>query len=110
MLKPEESRSRQMKGGQGKTVKGKKESFDPTFDYLLSMYVNQKTISKNQSSKGIAAPSLKQYRSRSYRSGQTSIVIKIRSMDVIIYDQVNQKTLDHEISNKSSTSKHVQPK
>jgi hypothetical protein len=110
MLKPEESRSRQMKGGQGKKVKGKKESFDPTFDYLLSMYVNQKTISKNQSSKGIAAPSLKQYRSRSYRSGQTSIVIKIRSMDVIIYDQVNQKTLDHEISNKSSTSKHVQPK
>jgi hypothetical protein len=72
--------------------------------------VNQKTVSKDWSSKDIATPSLKQDRSCSYRSGQTSNVIKIGSMDVIIDNQVNQKTLDHEISNESLTSKHVQPK
>jgi hypothetical protein len=72
--------------------------------------VNQKVVLKNQSSKGIAAPSSKQDRSCYYRSGQTSNVIKIGSMHVIIDNQDNQKTLDHEIRNKSLTSKHVQPK
>jgi hypothetical protein len=38
-------------------VKAKKENFKPTFHYLLSKYVNQKAISKNRSSNGIAAPS-----------------------------------------------------
>jgi hypothetical protein len=100
-----ESRSGQMEGGQGK---GKMEIFKHNFDYLVSKYVNQKAVSKNRSSKGIATPSPKLDRSRSYLFGQTSNVIKIGSMDVIIDDQVNQKTLDHEISHKSSTSKHVQ--
>jgi hypothetical protein len=36
---------------------GKKVDFKPTFDYLLPKYVNQKTISKNQSLKGIATSS-----------------------------------------------------
>jgi hypothetical protein len=40
-------------------VKGKKKNFKPNFDYLLSKYVNQKTESRDQSSKGSAAPSLK---------------------------------------------------
>jgi hypothetical protein len=40
-------------------VKGKNQSFNPNFDYLLSKYVNQKAISKNRSSKSIAAPSPK---------------------------------------------------
>jgi hypothetical protein len=40
-------------------VKCKKKSFKPIFDYLLSKYVNQKTKSRDQSSKGSAAPSRK---------------------------------------------------
>jgi hypothetical protein len=40
-------------------VKGKKKSFKPSFDYLLPKYVNQKTESRDRSSKGSAAPSQK---------------------------------------------------
>jgi hypothetical protein len=88
-------------------VRGKKENFKSNFDYLLSKYVNQKAASKNQLSKGIAAPSPKQ--DRSCQSSQTSM-IKIGSMDVIIDDQVNKKTLDHEISSKSLASEYMQPR
>jgi hypothetical protein len=75
-------------------VKGKKKNFKSTFDYLLSKYVNQKTESIDWSSKGSAAPSLKQGRSRSHRSSYTSNVIKIGSIDVTINDQVDNKILD----------------
>jgi hypothetical protein len=105
MLKPKNPKADKWKVFKAK-VKGKKESFKPKFDYLLSKYVNQKDILKNQSSKSIAAPSLKQ--DQSYQSGQTSNVIKIGSVDVIVDYRVNQKTLDHEISNKSLTSKYMQ--
>jgi hypothetical protein len=107
MLKPKNPEADKWKVVKAK-VKGKKESFKPTFGYLLSMYVNKKTVLKNRSSKGIVAPSLKQ--DRSYLSGQTSNVIKIGSMDVIIDDRVNQKPLDHEISNKSLASEYMQPR
>jgi hypothetical protein len=40
-------------------VKGKKKNFELTFDYLLSKYVNQKTESRDRSSKGSVAPYLK---------------------------------------------------
>jgi hypothetical protein len=40
-------------------VKGKKKNIKLTFDYLLSKYVNQKTESRDRSSKGSAAPSMK---------------------------------------------------
>jgi hypothetical protein len=76
-------------------IKGKKKKFKPTFDSLLSKYVNKKTKSRDRSSKVSAAPSLKQDRSRSHRSGYTSIVIKIESIDVTINDQVDNKILDH---------------
>jgi hypothetical protein len=82
-------------------VKGKKKNFKPTFDYLLSKYVNQKTVSRDWSSKGSVAPSLKQDRSRSHRSGYTGNVIKIGSIDVTINDQVDNKILDHGASRKS---------
>jgi hypothetical protein len=58
MLKPKNPEADKWKVVKAK-VKGKKESFKPTFDYLLSKYVNQKTVSKNRSSKDIAAPSSK---------------------------------------------------
>jgi hypothetical protein len=45
-----------VKGGQSK---GKKKNIKPTFDYLLSKYVNQKTESRDRSSKGSATPSMK---------------------------------------------------
>jgi hypothetical protein len=76
-------------------IKGKKKNFKPTFDSLLSKYVNKKTKSRDRSSKVSAAPSLKQDRSRSHRSGYMSIVIKIGSIDVTINDQVGNKILDH---------------
>jgi hypothetical protein len=88
-------------------VKGKKKYFKPTFDYLLSKYVNQKNESRDRSSKGSAAPYLKQGRSHSHRSGYTSNVIKIESINVTINDQVDNKTLDHETSNKSLTSEYM---
>jgi replicative DNA helicase len=68
--------------------------------------VNQNAASKNRSSKDIATPSLKQ--DQSCQLGQTSSMIKIGSMDVIIDDQVNQKTLDHEIRSKSLASEYIQ--
>jgi hypothetical protein len=40
-------------------VKGKKKNFKPSFDYLLSKYVNQKTESRDRSSKRSAVPYLK---------------------------------------------------
>jgi hypothetical protein len=89
-------------------VKGKKKNFKSTFDYLLSKYVNQKTESRDQSSKGSAVPSLKQDRSHSHWSGYTSNVIKIGSMDVTINDQVDNKILDHGANNKSLASKYMQ--
>jgi hypothetical protein len=89
-------------------LKGKKKNFKPTFDYLLSKYVNQKTESRDRSSKGSATPSLKQDQCRSHRSGYVSNVIKIGSMDVIINDQVDNKILDHGASSESLASKYVQ--
>jgi hypothetical protein len=89
-------------------VKGKKKNFKPTFDYLLSRYVNQKTESRDRSSKGSAAPSLKHDQSRSHRSGYMSNVIKIGSIDVTINDQVDNKTPDNESSNKSLASEYMQ--
>jgi hypothetical protein len=91
-------------------VKGKKKNFKPTFDYLLSKYVNQKTDSRDRSSKGNAAPSLKQDRSRSHRSGYASNMVKIGSMDIAINDQVDNKILDHGASNKSLSSEYMQPR
>jgi hypothetical protein len=88
-------------------VKGKKKNFKLTFDYLLSKYVNQKTELRDRSSKGSAAPSLKHDRSRSYRLGYTSNVIKIRSIEVTINDQVDNNILDHESSNKNLTSEYI---
>jgi hypothetical protein len=67
-------------------VKDKKKNFKPTFDYLLSKYENQKTESRDLSSKGSAVPSLEHDRSRSYQSGYASNVIKIGSVDVTIND------------------------
>jgi hypothetical protein len=91
-------------------VKGKKKNFKPTFDYLLSKYVNQKTKSRDRSSKGSATPSLKHDRSRSHRSGYASNVIQIESMDVTINGQVDNKILDHGASNKSLASEYMQPR
>jgi hypothetical protein len=47
-----------VEGGQSEG-KSKKKSFKPSFDYLLPKYVNQKTESRDRSSKGSAAPSQK---------------------------------------------------
>jgi hypothetical protein len=91
-------------------VKCKKENFKPTFNYLLSKYVNQKTESRDRSSKGSAAPYLKHDRSPSHRSGYTSNVIKIGSMDVTTNDQVDNKILDHGASHKSLASEYMQPR
>jgi hypothetical protein len=92
MLKPKNPEANKWKVVMAK-VRGKKENFKPNFDYLLSKYVNQKASWKNRSSKGIATLCLKQ--DRSCQSCQTSSMIKIGSMDVIIDEQFNQKTLDH---------------
>jgi hypothetical protein len=88
-------------------VKGKKKNFKPAFDYLLSKYVNQKTESRDRSSKGSATPSLKQDRSHSHRSGYVSNMIKIGSVDVTINDQVDNKILDHGASNNSLASEYM---
>jgi hypothetical protein len=77
-----------VEGGQSK---GKKKNFKPTFDYLLSKYVNQKTELIDWSSKGSAASSLKDDRSHSHRSGYVSNVVKIGSVDVTIDDQADKK-------------------
>jgi hypothetical protein len=53
-----------MKGGQSE---GKKKNFKPTFDYLLSKYVNQNTVSRDRSSKDSATPYLQHDLSRSHR-------------------------------------------
>jgi hypothetical protein len=89
-------------------VKGKRKNFKPTFDYLLSKYMNQKIKSRDRSSKGSATPSLKQDRSHSHRSGYASNMIKIGSMDVTINDQVDNKILDHGASNKSLAYEYMQ--
>jgi hypothetical protein len=89
-------------------IKGKKKKIKPSFDYLLSKYVNQKTDSRDWSSKGSATPSLKHDRSRSHRLGYASNVIKIGSMNVTINDQVDDKILDHGASNKSLASEYMQ--
>jgi hypothetical protein len=91
-------------------IKGKKKNFKLSFDYLLSKYVNQKTESRNWSSKGSATPSLKHDRSRSHRLGYASNVIKIGSMNVTINDQVDNKILDHGARNKSLASEYMQSK
>jgi hypothetical protein len=96
-----------VEGGQSE---GKKKNFKPTFDYLLSKYVNQKTESRDRSSKGSAASYLKHDRSHSHRSGNMSNMIKIGSMDVTINDQVDNKILDHGASNKSLASEYMQPR
>jgi hypothetical protein len=67
MLKPKNPKVDEWKVVKAK-VKGKKKFFKQTFDYLLSKYVNQMTQLRDQSSKGSAASSLKQDRSRSHRS------------------------------------------
>jgi hypothetical protein len=90
-------------------VKCKKKNFRPIFDYILSKYVNQKTESRDRSLKDSASPSLKHDRSRSHRSGYVSNVIKIGSMDVTINNQVDNKILDHEASNKSLASEYMRP-
>jgi hypothetical protein len=72
--------------------------------------VNQKTESRDWSSKGIVAPSLKHDQSRSDRSSYTSNVIKIWSMDVTINGQFDNKILDHAASNKSLASEYMQPR
>jgi hypothetical protein len=92
MLKPKNPEMDEWKVINAK-VKGKKKNFKPTFGYLLSKYVNQKTESRDRSSKGSAAPSLKQSRSRSHRSGYTSNVIKIGSIDVTINNQLTTRFL-----------------
>jgi hypothetical protein len=109
MLKPKNPEVDEWKVVKAK-VKSKKKNFKPTFDYLLSKYVNQKTESRDRSSKGSAAPYLKHDRSRSHRSGNTNNVIKIGSMDVTINDQVDNKILDHGASNKSLASEYMQPR
>jgi hypothetical protein len=91
-------------------VKGKKKNFKPTFDYILSKYVNQKTESRDRSLKSSAVPSLKQDRSRSHWSAYASNVIKIRSMNVTINDQVDNKILNHGANSESLASKYVQPR
>jgi hypothetical protein len=58
MLKPKNPEADKWKVVKAK-VRGKKKSFKPNFDYLLSKYVNQKAVTKNRSLKGIAAPSSK---------------------------------------------------
>jgi hypothetical protein len=109
MLKPKSPEVDEWKVFKAK-VKGKKKNFKPTFDYLLSKYVNQKTVSRDRSSKGSVAPSLKQDRSCSHRSGYTGNVIKIGSIDVTINDQVDNKILDHGASRKSLASEYMQPR
>jgi hypothetical protein len=91
-------------------VKGKKKNFKPTFDYLLSKYVNQEIVWKDQSSNGSVASYLKQGRSRSHRSGYASNVIKIESVDVTSNNQIDNNILDHGATNKSLTSMYVQPR
>jgi hypothetical protein len=54
MLKPKNPKVDEWKVVKAK-VKGKKKNFKPTFDYLLSKYVNQKIESRDRSSKGSAA-------------------------------------------------------
>jgi hypothetical protein len=54
MLKPKNPKVDEWKVVKTK-VKGKKKNFKPTFDYLLSKYVNQKIESRDRSSKGSAA-------------------------------------------------------
>jgi hypothetical protein len=66
------------------------------------------SVFKNQSSKGSATPSLKHDQSCSHRSSHASNVIKVGSTKVTINDQVDNKALDHEASNKSLTLNHVQ--
>jgi hypothetical protein len=109
MLKPKNLRVDEWKVVKAK-VKGKKKNFQLTFNYLLSKYVNQKTESRDRSSKGSVATYLKQDRSHSHRSDYVSNVIKIGSMDVSINDQVGNKILDHGASNKSLASKYMQPR
>jgi hypothetical protein len=58
MLKPKNPQVDEWKVVRAK-VKGKKKNFKPSFDYLLSKYVNQKTELRDRSSKGSATPSLK---------------------------------------------------
>jgi hypothetical protein len=58
MLKPKNPRVDEWKVVKAK-VKGKKKNFELAFDYLLSKYVNQKTESRDRSSKGSVAPYLK---------------------------------------------------
>jgi hypothetical protein len=106
MLKPKNPEVDEWKVVKAK-VKGKKKNIKPTFDYLLSKSVNQKTKSRDRSTKGSAAPSLKLDRSHCHRSGYTSNVIKIGSMDVTINDQVDNKILDHGASNKSLASEYM---
>jgi hypothetical protein len=91
-------------------VKGKKKNFKPTFDYLLSKYMNQEIVWRDQSSNGSVASYLKQDRSRSHRSGYASNVIKIGSVDVTSNDQIDNNILDHGATNKSLTSMYVQPR
>jgi hypothetical protein len=67
MLKPKNPEVDEWKVVKAK-VKGKKKNFKPTFDYLLTEYVNQKAESRDRSSKGSAAPSWKQDRSHSHAS------------------------------------------
>jgi hypothetical protein len=83
MLKPKNPKVDEWKVVKAK-VKGKKKNFKPTFDYLLSKYVNQKNKSRDRSSKGSALPFLKQDRSRSHRSSYASNMIKNGSMHVTI--------------------------
>jgi hypothetical protein len=91
-------------------VKGKKKNFKSTFDYLLSKYVNQKTESRDRSSKGSVVLSMKQDRSCSHRSGYVRNMIKIGSMDITINDQVDYKIIDYGASNKSLNSEYMQPR
>jgi hypothetical protein len=56
MLKPKKPEVDKWKMVEGNYMV-KKVDFKPTFDYLLPKYVNQKTISKNQSLEGIATSS-----------------------------------------------------
>jgi hypothetical protein len=109
MLKPKNPKADEWKVIKAK-VKGKKKNFKSIFHYLLSKYVNQKTESRDRSSNGSATPSLKQDRSHSHRSGYTSNIIKIGSMDVTINDQFDNKILDHGASSKSLASEYMQPR
>jgi hypothetical protein len=59
MLKPKNPEVDEWKVVKAK-VKCKKKNFKPTFDYLLTEYVNQKVKSRDRSSKRSAAPSRKQ--------------------------------------------------